>query len=236
MLNINKNIFFILFGFLFCEAASQITVKGTIYGEDDLPLNNVMVISQHKKTGFICELNGSFKLSMDKTDTIVFACVGLNTAKYCFKDSATKTEYDIKVRMTKQTLVLKEVVIYPIKTNEEIEEQKKNLGTKNTDTYKSYSVLANPITALFERFSKKEQSKRKVEEMMNEDRMRDLLKDLFRIYVSYDIIDLSDEQFDGFISFMSLPEEYIKTASDYELGETVKKKYLEYKALMYKGK
>jgi hypothetical protein len=72
------------------------------------------------------------------------------------------------------------------------------------------NAVQSPITFLYQQFSRKEQSKRQVAYMENEDRKRELLKELFRLYVDYDIISLSDEQFDDFITYLNVSDEFLK--------------------------
>jgi hypothetical protein len=64
-----------------------------------------------------------------------------------------------------------------------------------------------------------------VAEMENEDRKRALLKELFRKYIQYDIIDLSVEKFDDFISFMDLPDSFIRSAPAYDLIMEIKRRF-----------
>ena len=93
----------------------------------------------------------------------------------------------------------------------------------------------NPISLLYERFSKIEQSKRKVAEMEDEQLRRGVLKDLFHIYIKHDIINISDDEFDAFIDYCNLSDDFIKTVSDYELVTEIQEKYEEFER-MKKGR
>mgnify|MGYP000135443974 CR=1 FL=1 len=42
-------------------------------------------------------------------------------------------------------------------------------------------------------------------------------KELLRLYVSYDIIQLSEDQFDDFILFINVDVNFFKTATEFEL-------------------
>ena len=44
-----------------------------------------------------------------------------------------------------------------------------------------------------------------------------MLRELLQIYVVYEIIELSDEDFDDFIAFLNISEDFLKTSSDLEL-------------------
>ena len=58
---------------------------------------------------------------------------------------------------------------------------------------------------------------------------RDILKDLFRLYVKHDVINLSDEDFDAFIKYLNLSDEFIQTATQFELVMAIKGKYESFK-------
>ena len=90
------------------------------------------------------------------------------------------------------------------------------------------SAFESPVTALYERFSKMEQSKREVERLRNEDAKKAVLKELFKIFVDASFIDLEEQDFEHFIDYMNLSDQFLVNASDYELVTTVKKYYAQY--------
>ena len=62
-------------------------------------------------------------------------------------------------------------------------------------------------------------------ELENEIKRRDLLKELFRKYVNYDIIDLASEDFDQFIDFCNVSDEFMRSTSQYDFIMFIKMKY-----------
>ena len=123
------------------------------------------------------------------------------------------------------------VEVYPIKSLEEIKKEREELSKRETRTVTGVSVLQSPITALYERFSKKAQSKRIVAEMEHQDNINSILKELLRVYVSYDVVYLEEEQFEAFVYFLNIDEHFLKTASEYELVTYIKDKLEHYKTL-----
>ena len=101
----------------------------------------------------------------------------------------------------------------------------------NKDDYMLSGINAaqSPITFLYQQFSRTERSKRQVAEMKNEDRKRELLKELFRLYVDYEIIKLSDDEFDSFIDFVNVSDEFLKSSSQYDFLLYVKDRFNDYK-------
>jgi hypothetical protein len=55
-----------------------------------------------------------------------------------------------------------------------------------------------------------------------------VLKELLRLYVAYDIVNLSEDEFEDFIKFLNIDENILKTASDMELVTFIKDKYEHY--------
>ena len=77
-------------------------------------------------------------------------------------------------------------------------------------------ALTSPITFLYEQFNRMERSKREVARLENEDRRRELLKELLGKYVDYEIVDLEPSDFDAFVAFMDPGEAVLKALTQYE--------------------
>jgi hypothetical protein len=119
---------------------------------------------------------------------------------------------------------LNEVTIKPLKTLQQIKEERAALAQRETRTITGIEAFQSPITALYQRFSKSEQSKAKVAELEYMDNKTEVVKELLRLYVSYDVIKLDESEFEDFIYFMTLDEDFLKTASDIELATYIKDK------------
>jgi tyrosyl-tRNA synthetase len=118
-----------------------------------------------------------------------------------------------------------------LKTIQEIKEERATLAMRDTRTITGVEAFQSPITALYERFSDKAQSKQRVEELKYQDRQVEILQDLLKLYVSYDVIALSREEFEDFIRFMAIDEHFLKTATDVELVAFIKAKFEHYTLL-----
>ncbi|NDB34018.1 MAG: hypothetical protein EB023_01435 [Flavobacteriia bacterium] len=122
-----------------------------------------------------------------------------------------------------------EVVVKPLKTLEQIREERANLAMRETRLVTGVNLLESPITALYQAFSKKEQNKRWIAEQVFKDNQRKVVQELLRLYVAYDIIDLKEEDFDAFLLFLNLDPDFLKTASEMELITYIKDKYEHFK-------
>ena len=87
------------------------------------------------------------------------------------------------------------------------------------------NAVESPITFLYQSFSRRERSKREARELRNERNRRDLLKELFRKYVSGNIIHLNNDEFDDFIDFCTISDDFMKRTSQYDFIMYVKKKF-----------
>jgi hypothetical protein len=115
---------------------------------------------------------------------------------------------------------------------EDIQKDIQSLGYNESDYMLSgINAAMSPITFLYQQLSKKEASKRVVAELKNEDRRRDLLKELFQIYVDYQIIDLTTEEFDDFITYLNVSDEFLIQSSQYEFLVYVKERFRDYQVM-----
>jgi hypothetical protein len=122
-----------------------------------------------------------------------------------------------------------EVVVKPLKTLEQIKEERAALAMVDTRMVSGINILESPITALYQAFSKKEQNKRWIAAQVYRDDQRKVVQELLRLYVAYDIIDLPEADFDSFMLFLNLDDDFLKTASELELITYIKDKYEHFK-------
>lgn len=215
----------------------SISVNGKIREGNDQPISNVIVINQRTKSGFFGKSDGSFTISCNKTDTLTITSLGYISRKICFKDSVQKTTYDVVVFLEERISTLSVVEIFAPRDLDQIQKDIESLGYNEEDYMLSgINAVASPITFLYQQFSKVERSKRLVKQMDNEDKKRDLLKELFQHYVDYEIIDLTNEEFDDFIDFLNVSDDFIKSSSQYDFLIFVKDRFTDYKVLRRQNK
>jgi hypothetical protein len=143
------------------------------------------------------------------------------------KDSVMKDVYHPTIFLDDRTYMLPVVEFISPRDLEAIEEDLMSLGF-DENQFKTANV-SSPITFLYEQFSKRERSKLAVAKMEYEDRKRALLKELFHLYVDFDIIELTNDEFDAFIDFMHVSDEFIRQSSQYEFLIFVKEEFQQYK-------
>ncbi len=211
----------------------MVTIHGkVITSTDQRTYYDLMIVNRRTRSGTFGNADGTFTIQALRTDTLMVGSIGHQTRMLCLADSVVRATYDITLRLIPLSYQLAEVEILPERTLKEIQADIERLGYKESD-YKLTTVnaLQSPITALYQEFSRRERSKRIVAELENEDRKRALLQELLQKYVQYDIINLNPEAFDDFIDFCSVPDEVIKSLSQYEFLVYVKRKYELYSSL-----
>jgi len=211
-----------------CE---QVLVSGKI--TDTMRMQNfynLMVVNKTTGRGVFGQPNGHFSVYANTGDLIALSTKGYPVYQFVVKpDENCQTKVLAYVERLPQEVP--DVVVRPLKTLEQIKEERENLALRETRVVTGVNVLQSPITALYQAFSKKEQNKRWIAEQEFKDDQRRIVQELLRLYVAFDIIDLSEEEFDAFITFLNIDEQFIKTASEMELILFIKDKYDHFKSI-----
>lgn len=219
----------------FAQPCTRVWLKGKV--EDTLNKHtflNLMVVNTSTGKGVFGQPDGTFGVYVGNNDSIVLSVKGYE--RYGFRvvgDSSC--HFDVYAVVEKKARQIDEVVIKPLKSIQQIKEERADLALRETRTITGIEAFQSPITALYQRFSKKEQSKALVAQKEYEDSKEEIVQELLRLYVSYDIIKLNNEDFIDFIRFMSMDENFLKTASDLELITFIKDK-LEHYLLLHPEK
>lgn len=194
-----------------------------------------MVINKTTGKGVFGQPNGSFSVYASQGDTIALSVRGYPYITTIVNgDSECRHEGVYFVENKVQDV--EEVVVHPLKSLEQIKEERSSLALRETRMVTGIEVLQSPITALYQAFSKKEKAKRWVAEQEHLDNQRNVLKELLRTYVAYEVIELTDEEFDEFIAFLNMDEAFLKTATEMELITFIQDKFDHYQWMKVKNR
>jgi len=215
---------------------SLITINGKVIDTTQkVNFYNVMVINKTAGKGNFGKYDGSFTIQVKKSDVVAVSVTGYQTKYLNFKNKKYKKEYNVTLYLDILTVTSKEVVVKPLKTLEELQKERAQLQKREVPKITGVNALQSPITALYMTFSKREKTKRLIAEMEYKDQQKEVVKEILRLYVANDIIDLEDDEFEAFINFLNLNDHFLKTASDYELIMYIKGKYEHFKRLQKEG-
>ncbi|MFM6935838.1 MAG: hypothetical protein ACKOXP_10365 [Flavobacteriales bacterium] len=191
---------------------------------------NLMVINKSTGRGVFGQPNGYFSVYVRPGDKIALSTKGYPV--YEFNAMADKDcQNHILAYIERIPQEIEQVVVRPLKSLEQIKEEREALAQRETRLVTGINVMESPITALYQAFSKKEQHKQWIAEQQYKDDQRRVVKELLRLYVAFDIIDLPESTFDDFITFLNIDESFIKTATEMELILFIKDKYEHFKIL-----
>jgi hypothetical protein len=191
---------------------------------------NLMVVNKTTGRGVFGQPNGYFSVYARPGDRIALSTKGYPIYEFIAKpDENCQCRVEAYIERLPQEV--QEIVVRPLKTLEQIKEERAALALRETRTVTGVNVLQSPITALYQAFSKKEQNKRWIAEQQYKEDQRRVVQELLRLYVAFDIIELSEKDFDEFITFLNLDEQFIKTASEMDLILFIKDKYEHFKQM-----
>lgn len=209
---------------------TEIQVKGKVYDENGYPLPNSIVLNQRTKRGSFGNPNGEFNVLCWVNDTITVTALGYHSRTFIVPDAGPENIFHRDIYLDLRIYEMPVVEIFGPRDLEAIQQDIERLGYNEKDYMLSgINAAASPITFLYQQFSKKEQSKREAAYLANEDRKRDLLKELFRHYVDYEIIQLDNSQFDDFIDYLNVSDEFMRTSTQYDFLIYVRDRFKEYK-------
>jgi hypothetical protein len=217
--------FFLLLSFI--GFSQTIRIEGRVRDPHGQGIPNAIIVNNRTKTGSFGNSGGFYSIVCEKTDTLSITALSYYTRQLCMKDSVLKDVYHPTIFLDDRTYMLPVVEFISPRDLEAIEEDLRGLGF-DENQFKTATV-SSPITFLYEQFSKRERSKLEVSRMVYEDKKRALLKELFHLYVDYDIIELTNEEFDAFIDFMHVSDDFIRQSSQYEFLIFVKEEFQQYK-------
>lgn len=220
-----------LFTLLLSKAQTgEVRVKGRVVDAiDGKELVTMMAVNKKSGSGTFGDSDGNFILLMQRGDTLLVGAIGYETISYGIPMDFEGSVLEKIFFLDKLVVNLPMVEIISERDLEEIQREIEDLGYDKRDYVLSgVDAFSSPITFLYQSFSKRERSIRLVAEMVNEDRKRALLKDLFKKYVDYDIIQLEDQDFEDFIDFCNVSDYFLKNSSQYDFLVYVKRRFSEY--------
>jgi hypothetical protein len=119
--------------------------------------------------------------------------------------------------MNKVSVELPEVTVKSEREFEQIHQDAQKLGYDKDDyMVHGAQILQSPFTYLYQVFSTREKDKRAYAELMNEVKRKQLVEELVNNYMSLGILRLDPDEVEDFVDFAEVPEDFLKTMSEYE--------------------
>lgn len=214
------------------DTAITVGLSGEVLGPDGRGLPGCMIVNRSSGDGRFGSASGRFALSVHPGDTVQFASIGFKTVTrkvpVALPEQGT---WNWTVHLARIAVdVATAEVIAPrdlgdiVRDIQALGYEEKEMRTSGID------ALTSPITYLYEQFNRMERSKREVARLENEDRRRELLKELMVKYVDYDIVSLDPQEFDAFVEFVDPGEAVLKALTQYEFILWTRERFTAFKA------
>lgn len=202
-------------------ASDQIMLSGKVIDTTKLSnLADVVVVNKRTNKTTITDKDGVFFILMKKTDTIYFYNVGYKPKNFFFK-----SEEQLKKKFHVVFLKQENQYLDEIEFTYEEERRKKFQHPDN----RMPASIENPISFIFEKYSKRYEQYRKVEKLEKEKYYQQLKELRFQRDLVLEITEISEKEVDNFMSQCLFTNEFLETASDYEFLVAIQKKYRLYK-------
>lgn len=251
---------FILFGLLLLKlnAGAQhiltpdyIVISGyvkDVQTDSVLPLVNVFNPRTHK--GTITDNSGFFRYYAFRGDTLILSSMGYEKSYIPVSDTAyhpiTDTFY-----MHQDVFNIPEVNIYGLSRYEQLRydikhlgqvskpvlNARKNLPEINHDVLSFYSrrtdnfgLVASPITALYNAFSKEGREQRKLRELRQRDALKKAIEPHFNKEMVMNITGLPPAEAEEFMDFCNFSPHYLLNTADYVIVKQILQKFKIYKS------
>jgi hypothetical protein len=215
--------FFIAIFFQLENNAQSVKVSGYVLdATTKRPVSGASVIVAVQNVSYMTDGRGFFSLSCNKNDTMFLFFPGYKTARFSVSDSAFQDKYILTLYFAPLTATTSQaVIVRPKKNLEQLEKERKELGSLPRELQQPEVSLMSPISALYELVSARAQERAKLRKQFLEDERRRIYKELFIYFNEKQMIDLPEEYFEQFIDYMGLPIDFLKESSDYEITKTI---------------
>lgn len=211
--------------------AVSIPLSGEVLGPDGRGLPGCTIVNRSTGEGRFGSSSGRFALEVAMGDTVQFAAIGYRTITKRIPQEGVEAGVNWSIHLSKISVAVAAAEVIAPRELGEIVRDIEALGyDEKEDRTSGIDALSSPLTYLYEQFNRMERSKREVARLENEDRRRELLRELLGKYVDYQIVDLDMEQFDDFVEFMDPGEAVLKALTQYEFILWTRQRFTAWKA------
>lgn len=234
-------------GSLAQTSESSIILKGLVIDKrDSTVIPNVHIINLNRIRGTTSGSDGSFSILVNKGDSILFQAVGFITDTLAVNTEILNSEKIVIVPLRDKTYQLPTVDVYPYATfaefkhaflNFEDPEPPLDLQLPPAEFQPDPGdavglVIPGPITALYERFSRRGREMAKFKEITDEAELARRASRVVNPEVIKRLTGIEDEQeYYIFLDFCNMSYEYIVNTKDYLVYQRIIRCYEQYAGL-----
>jgi hypothetical protein len=246
-------VIFCLYGFLGYaqnETESSIISALVVNAQTDEPMESVHVVNLNQVLGTITNEKGEFSITAAVNDTLYFSFLGYKSQKIRITNDMFKFK-DTKIALTELAYALEEVIVRPYQLTGYLEIDVKNLPVNNAYQYsisglsvgyeggnknpsavtKVLGAILNPADLLRNLFGKKPNQMRKLRQIKEDDRIRDLLASKFDRETLMELLQLDKMDIQDILNNCNYSNSFITTANDLQILDAISSCYEEFKVL-----
>jgi hypothetical protein len=152
---------------------------------------------------------------------------GYKTIRFSVADSTSESSsYFVNLTFNPLSTSLSQpVIVRPKKDLDDIEKERKNLGSMPRELMKPEIEFMSPISAIYDLVSARAKERNKLRKQYLDDERRRIYRELFDYFREKQLFDLPEEYYDQFIDYMNLPVEFLRESSDYTITKTLLDNY-----------
>lgn len=218
--------------------------------QTDRPMESVHVVNLNRVIGTITNEKGEFAISAAVNDTLYFSFLGFKSQKIRVTNDMFKFK-NTEISLTELAYALEEVVVRPYSLTGYLEIDVKNLPLNNAFQYsisglsvgyeagnknpsavtKVLGAILNPADLLRNLFGKKPNQMRKLRQMKEDDRIRDLLASKFDRETLMELLQMEKVDIEDILNNCNYSRSFIATANDLQILDAISSCYEEFKVL-----
>ena len=250
----NKKFFFILiFNFISSYGLAQNqTFTGFVENaEDNSPIPSVHVINLSQVIGVISDKKGKFEIPAKLNDTLYLSYLGFKPIKVRVTNDLLKFK-NSKIQLTELAYALEEVIVSPYKLTGYLEIDARNIpisrsfrysipglpskgyegGSRNVGAFsKIVNSIFNPADFLYNLFGKNPRQLKKLKQMKDDYRIRELLASKFDRETLKELLQVEKIDIDEILRNCNYSESFIISANDLQILDAISGCYEEFKVL-----
>lgn len=254
MNKINKYLFISIFFSLLTGnviSQNQILTGFVENAADNSPLSSVHVINLSQVIGVITDKAGKFEIPVKLNDTLFLSYLGFKSIKVRVTNDFLKFK-NSKIQLTELAYALEEVIISPYKLTGYLEIDAKNIpisrsfrysipglptrgyegGSRNVGAFsKVINSIFNPADFLYNLFGKNPKQLRKLKQMKDDYRIRELLASKFDRETLKELLQIEKIDIDEILRNCNYSDNFIISANDLQILDAISGCYEEFKVL-----
>ncbi len=218
---------------------------------DDKPIPSVHVINLSQVIGVITDKSGKFEIPAKLNDTLYLSYLGFKSIKIRVTNDFLKFE-NSKIQLTELAYALEEVIVSPYKLTGYLDIDAKNIpisksfrysipglptrgyegGSRNVGAFsKVINSIFNPADFLYNLFGKNPRQLKKLKQMKDDYRIRELLASKFDRETLQELLQIEKIDIDEILRSCNYSDNFIITANDLQILDAISGCYEEFKVL-----